>query len=38
MDRMEELAFRGAGQFNERETKSIFDIFKIGRGHDTYDR
>jgi len=38
MDRMEELAYRGSGQFNATETKSIFDIYKVGRGHDTYDR
>lgn len=38
MLRYEELAFRAAGEFNEKESQAIRDIFEIGRGHDYYDR
>jgi hypothetical protein len=37
-ERLEELAYRRAGQFNKKEQKALYDIFNIGRDTDSYSR
>jgi len=38
VERLEEAAFRTAGQFNGQEVEAIKDIFNVGRGNSYYDR
>ena len=37
-EELEELAFRTAGQFNQKEKEAIKNVFNVGRGADFYDK
>lgn len=38
MERYEEVTYRSAGCFNERDQQTIKDMYLLGRGITTYDR
>lgn len=38
IEQFEEWAWRASGQFTQREVENLKNMFKVGRGIDTFDR